>query len=68
MRKEMKLQYSDKIITLIDAGGRFKDAAQKRRESIMSETLSKEITICSLDSGTMWDIDGEKVRILISRA
>ena len=68
MRKEMKLEYSDKIITQIDAGGRFKEAAQKRKESIMSETLSKEITICSLDSGTMWDVDGEKVRILISRA
>jgi len=68
MRKDMKLQYSDRIMTKIDAGGRFRDAVQKRRDSIMSETLSDDIAICEIDGGTEWDIDGESVRISISRA
>lgn len=67
MRKEMKLEYSDKILARIDAGDRFKNAIEKRKQDIMNETLSQDLIICSLQSGTLWDIDGDKVRIDIEK-
>lgn len=67
MRKEMKLEYSDRIITEVDADGKFKDAIEKRKEIIMNETLSDDITLSRLTDGTLWDIDGDSVRIMIRR-
>ncbi|MEM0156384.1 MAG: isoleucine--tRNA ligase [Thermoplasmataceae archaeon] len=67
MRKEMRLEYSDRIMTKIDADGKFREAVVKLKQSIMNETLSDDISLTKLSTGTLWDIDGESVRIMVRR-
>ena len=66
MRKEMDLEYYQRIVTSIEADRKFVESIDSFRKWIMDETLSDELVHEKKDNSREWDIDGEKVKIFIN--
>ena len=68
MRKELKLDYLDKIETKYETDNeQIKKSLDMFCAYIMRETLSLKITPKKELKGKLWDIDGKKIRILIEK-
>lgn len=65
MRKDLNLEYDQKIRTGISGSGVIPKALGKFKNWIMEETLSDEIVEDAQEKGRDWDINGEKVVISI---
>ncbi|MCL5791020.1 MAG: isoleucine--tRNA ligase [Candidatus Thermoplasmatota archaeon] len=67
MRKEKNLEYDETINLSIHAGQKIRDAVEKFRDKIMSETLSSTLNVSGdlRSIGKLWEIDEEKVYIEI---
>lgn len=68
MRKEMNLQYDDRIMVWISAEDPIKEAVQKRKEWIASETLSDKIELDKHSDAREWEIDDLRVSIYLEKA
>ncbi len=66
MRKDLNLEYDQKIRTRIDGNGPLTESLKRFRNWIMDETLSVEIEEKPHEDGREWDINGEKVYISIA--
>ena len=68
MRKEMLLEYDEKIETTLDTGSdEIMKCLELFSEKIREETLSSELKIGPLEDGREWDIDGTTVRLGITQ-
>ncbi|WP_048161849.1 isoleucine--tRNA ligase [Thermoplasma acidophilum] len=68
MRKEMNLNYTDRIITHLDLSDDFLEALNKHAEYIKNETQSDSIITDKVEGMKLWEINGEPVRIKIDLA
>ncbi len=66
MRRDLKLHVSDRIEIVIDTTERVKACLKLHEEYISHEVLAKKI-LFSKNSGTEWDLNGEKATISIER-
>ncbi|AAT42996.1 isoleucine--tRNA ligase [Picrophilus oshimae] len=65
MRKDLNLEYSEKIKTYIDADEDIRSAVERYMEKIKNETLSSEILFKNDPEARAWDIDDKTVYIKI---
>lgn len=65
MRKEMSLEYYQRIRTAIEGDKKLIDSVASFKKWIMDETLSDELVEEHAEDSKEWDIDGEKIRISI---
>ncbi|SMD30702.1 isoleucine--tRNA ligase [Picrophilus oshimae] len=65
MRKDLNLEYSEKIKTYIDADEDIRSAVERYMEKIKNETLSSEILFKNDPGARAWDIDDKTVYIKI---
>lgn len=65
MRKELNLEYDQKISTLISGHGEVVKALTKFGDWIRDETLSESLAEARDNDGREWEINGEKVVISI---
>lgn len=65
MRKDLNLEYSQNIITSVNASGDIKKSIEKFMDLIKKETLSTEIKISGHPDEKVWDISGENVGVFI---
>ncbi len=68
MRKDLNLEYDQKIKTTISGGKIISNTVRKFGRNIQDETLSIEIEDEKSEKGKEWDINGEKVTIGIEPA
>jgi len=67
MRKDLSLEYDDRISVVIDADPSTSTDISKSVNEISSETLADRIDLGPVESGKEWDIDGTMVRILVRK-
>ena len=67
MRKDLSLEYDDRISVVIAADSTTSGEIRQSVEAISSETLADSIELGPADNGQDWDIDGTKVRIMIRK-
>ena len=68
MRKEMDLDYDEKIDTGIHTDSAdLTNSVESFRTKIMEETLSSKLSIVNTETGREWDIDGSRIWIEIKR-
>ncbi|GGM76008.1 isoleucine--tRNA ligase [Thermogymnomonas acidicola] len=65
MRKEMDLEYDERIVTTVECSDRVKRALQQHMKMVKNETLSDSVIFADAPGGKEWEIEGEKVRISI---
>lgn len=65
MRKEMDLQYDDRISVTIDCDLQFWEKLRERMEWISGESLANEIVHGKVEVGKEWEISGESLRIKV---
>jgi isoleucyl-tRNA synthetase len=65
MRKDLDLEYSQNIVTEINAEGDIRKSVEKFMGLIKNETLSTEVRIANNPYGKVWDISGENVVIYV---
>ncbi|WP_297217965.1 isoleucine--tRNA ligase [Thermoplasma sp.] len=65
MRKEMSLNYTDRIIAYLDVSDDFVDAINRHSDYIKNETQSDKLILDKIDGMKLWEINGEPVRIKI---
>lgn len=66
MRREQKLDVSDRIIIEIQTSDRVKESFKVWEKFISQEVLAKEVRFIPTE-GTVWDLNGEQASILIKK-
>jgi isoleucyl-tRNA synthetase len=67
MRKDLSLEYDDRISVVINADSATSVDISKSVEAISSETLADTIDIGPAENGKEWDIDGTMVKIVVRK-
>jgi isoleucyl-tRNA synthetase len=66
-RKELELDYTDRIHVTLDGSERLKRVVKAHRDAMMTEVLAVDIAIGSTDAPEI-DVDGELVKLSVVRA
>ena len=66
MRKEMGLAVTDRVLLTLETTSKVKKCFEKYGEMISHEVLALGITFSSCE-GVLWDLNGEKTKILIEK-
>jgi isoleucyl-tRNA synthetase len=67
MRKEMNLNYDEKISVTIDGTPNVIESMKRFMKEVSQETLTDRVRFASDKNQKSWDMDGEKLQVLIER-
>ncbi|MEO7112537.1 MAG: DUF5915 domain-containing protein, partial [Polyangiaceae bacterium] len=67
-RKEMELDYTDRILVTISGSPRVRRVLVAHRDAMMTEVLAVEIAIAEIADSAEIDVDGEMVKLSVIRA
>jgi isoleucyl-tRNA synthetase len=67
MRKEMNLNYDEKISVILDGTPIVIESMKRFMKEVSQETLADRVRFASDKNQKSWDIDGEKLQVLIER-
>ncbi len=67
-RKEMELEYTDRIHVALGGSDRVQRVANAHRESLMKEVLATDVVVGAKGEGPTVDLDGEEVSLVVGRA
>ncbi|HEX7665836.1 MAG TPA: class I tRNA ligase family protein, partial [Polyangiaceae bacterium] len=67
-RKDMELEYTDRIHVTIGGSDRVQRVAKAHRESLMKEVLATDVVVGDKGEGTPVDLDGEEITLVVGRS
>ncbi|MEO8874197.1 MAG: DUF5915 domain-containing protein, partial [Polyangiaceae bacterium] len=67
-RKEMELDYTDRILVTISGSHRVRRVLVEHRDAMMTEVLAVDIVIGEIPDAAEIDVDGEMVKLAVVRA